>query len=411
MVQSAVAEIIAIGTEILLGEITDTNSVYLAQVLRDHGINLYYMTSVGDNSERIADAIRIALSRAQIVITCGGLGPTVDDVTRQGIAAAVGQPLEYHESLYEAIAARFSTYRVQMTENNRRQAYLPGGAIAVTNPVGTAPAFIVEQNEKCVISLPGVPREMKFLMREKILPYLREHYEISLIKSRILKVAGIGESSLDTLIGTTLLEQSNPTVGLAAHHGVIDIRITAKAADEAIALEMLKETETHLMQRIGQYVFGFDKDELEAILLDLLREKALELFVVEAGIDNAVIEKIQGRAEADSTKLQFQQFATPDDAAAAYDLETQNGLRDVAEHIAQSILATSSVDAVITILSLPDVDESEDTSEATAVVVATRKDLKSRVYGFGAKNDLTGNWVSRWSMAYIWRNLKEMTDA
>lgn len=405
MVQSATAEIIAIGTEILLGEITDTNSVHLAQVLRDHGINLYYMTSVGDNTERIASAIKIALNRAQIVITCGGLGPTVDDVTRQGIADAVGRPLEYQETLFQAIADRFSAYRVKMTENNRRQAYLPSGAIAVENPVGTAPAFIVEQNGKCVISLPGVPREMKFLMQEKILPYLREHYEIGIIKSRTLRVAGIGESALDTLIGAELLEQSNPTVGLAAHHGVIDIRITAKAHDAIVAGEMLQETETRLMQRVGQHVFGADKDELETVLLDLLREKEFTLSVIEAGITDAVIAKLQNRADAQS--IHFRQFATPEDAAAAYNLNIQHGLRVIAENIAQSTLADSSVDAVIAILSLPDVDESEDKSEATAVVVATQTDMKSRIYGFGAKNDLTGNWVSRWSMAYIWRSLME----
>src|SRR5690606_4292627 len=162
------------GTEILLGEITDTNSVYLARLMRDIGVNVFYMTSVGDNEQRIADAIRIALGRAQIVITCGGLGPTVDDVTRQAVAAATDRGLTFHQHLLDRIAERFSGFRMQMSQNNRRQAYLPDDALPIENPVGTAPAFIVEHGDKVVISVPGVPREMKFLMIEHVVPYLRD---------------------------------------------------------------------------------------------------------------------------------------------------------------------------------------------------------------------------------------------
>jgi nicotinamide-nucleotide amidase len=163
------AEIIAIGTEILLGEITDTNSVYLAQQLRKLGINLYFMTSVGDNEGRIESAIRLAMSRADLIITCGGLGPTVDDMTRQSVAAATDRGLSYHEELYQQIVERFAGFRVQITENNKRQAYLPEHSIPIENPVGTAPCFIVEHEGKVIMSLPGVPREMKFLFTEKVI--------------------------------------------------------------------------------------------------------------------------------------------------------------------------------------------------------------------------------------------------
>src|SRR5664279_3009250 len=213
------AEVIAIGTEILLGDLTDTNSVFIARTLRDLGVNLYFMTHVGDNEKRIADAIRIALGRAQIVITCGGLGPTIDDMTRQAVADATGRGLTFHQELLDQIAERFRGFRATMTENNRRQAYVPDNAVIIENPVGTAPSFAVENDERVVISLPGVPREMKFLMIEKVVPYLRLRYGISgkVIKAKILKAAGIGESALDEMIGKELLEASNPTVGLAAH--------------------------------------------------------------------------------------------------------------------------------------------------------------------------------------------------
>ncbi|MBZ0304441.1 MAG: competence/damage-inducible protein A, partial [Anaerolineae bacterium] len=172
------AEIISIGTEILLGEITDTNSVFIARALRDIGVNVFYMSSVGDNEKRIADVIRVAMSRADVIITCGGLGPTVDDMTRQSVAAATERGLTFHQSLADAIAERFASFRVQMTENNKRQAYLPDNALLIENPVGTAPAFAVEHEGKVVISLPGVPREMKYLMGEKVIPYLRSHYNL-----------------------------------------------------------------------------------------------------------------------------------------------------------------------------------------------------------------------------------------
>src|SRR5690349_7594823 len=195
MTNSINAEIIAIGTEILLGEITDTNPVYIARLLRDIGVNLYYMTSVGDNEGRIANAIKIACSRAQIVITCGGLGPTIDDMTRQGVAIATDRGLTFHQDLLDKIAERFANFRAKMTENNQRQAFLPDNAILIENPVGTAPSFIVEHAGSVVISVPGVPREMKFLMTESVVPYLQEHFNLGkgIIKARVLRTAGIGE--------------------------------------------------------------------------------------------------------------------------------------------------------------------------------------------------------------------------
>src|SRR4030066_1722983 len=157
------AEIITIGTELLLGEIVDTNSHFIARCLRDAGIDLYRKTTVGDNVKRIAFAIQQALERCDIVITSGGLGPTVDDPTRDAVALAVGMTSEYHPELWEQIKARFLRYGRVPTENNRRQAYIPKGAIAIENPVGTAPIFIVELGNQVIISLPGVPREMETL--------------------------------------------------------------------------------------------------------------------------------------------------------------------------------------------------------------------------------------------------------
>ena len=182
-----------------------------------------------------------------------------------------------------------------MTENNRRQAFIPDDAVIITNPVGTAPCFAVEHGDQVVISLPGVPREMKFLLTEKVVPYLRDRYEISgrIIKAKVLKAAGIGESALDELIGTKLLEASNPTVGLAAHSGQIDVRITAKADSTGEADALIATVEDDLRQRIEPYLFGVDTDSIEGALIAMLREQGAALVVGEIGIAPILSEPIR----------------------------------------------------------------------------------------------------------------------
>ncbi len=195
------AEIISIGTELLLGEIVDTNSAHIARRLRDIGLNLYFTTTVGDNRQRIASAISTALDRADVIITTGGLGPTVDDMTRQAVADATGRELVFRQDLLDQIAERFNRFGSRMSENNRQQAYIPAGAIPIENPVGTAPCFIVESERGVVISLPGVPREMKHLLETAVIPYLRDRLGLTeVIKARVLRTAGIGESHIDEAI-------------------------------------------------------------------------------------------------------------------------------------------------------------------------------------------------------------------
>jgi competence/damage-inducible protein CinA-like protein len=286
------AEIITIGTEILLGEIVDTNARYLARQLRDAGVDLYRKTTVGDNAKRIAQAIQQALERCDIIITTGGLGPTVDDPTREAVALAVGVETEYRPELWEQIQARFRRFGRQPTENNKRQAYIPKGATAIENPVGTAPVFIVEKDSHVIISLPGVPREMDHLMQQTILPYLRQHFDIhGLIKARVLHTAGAGESAIDDLIGD-LEELSNPTVGLAAHSGQVDVRITAKAESEAAADELIHPVEADIRQRLGHWVYGADQETLEAIALEAVARNSWTLAVVEAGLGGDLIRQL-----------------------------------------------------------------------------------------------------------------------
>ncbi|MCI0518980.1 MAG: CinA family nicotinamide mononucleotide deamidase-related protein [Chloroflexi bacterium] len=288
------AEIITIGTEILLGEIVDTNARYLARALRDAGIDLYRKTSVGDNARRIALAIQQSLERCEIVITTGGLGPTVDDPTREAAALAMGVELEYRPELWEQIEARFRRFNRQPTENNKRQAYIPQGALAVENPVGTAPAFIVESGGRAVITLPGVPREMEYLLEHAVMPYLRRRFNLhGVIKARTIHTAGAGESSIDDLIGD-LEALSNPTVGLAAHSGQVDVRITVKAGSQEEADALIQPVEVDIRRRLGEWVYGADEETLEGVALDALARQGWTLAVVEAGLGGGLIRRLAG---------------------------------------------------------------------------------------------------------------------
>lgn len=286
------AEIISIGTELLLGEIVDTNAQVIARKLRDLGIDLYRKTTIGDNQERIALEIQQALTRCQILLTTGGLGPTIDDPTRAAIAQALGVNLEYRPELWDQIQDRFQRFNRTPTENNKRQAYIPSGALPVENPVGTAPAFILDTGQQVIISLPGVPREMEYLLDHSILPFLRRRFNLSgIIKARILHTSGVGESLIDDRLGD--LEQlSNPTVGLAAHSGQVDIRITAKAASEAKADELIAGLEAEIRNRVGDWIFGADRETLEEAARASLRRAGESLAVVEAGLEGELIRRL-----------------------------------------------------------------------------------------------------------------------
>jgi nicotinamide-nucleotide amidase len=287
------AEIIAIGTELLLGETTDTNTRFIAQTLRSLGVDLYRTQAIGDNAGRIAGAVSEALQRADIIITTGGLGPTVDDPTRQAIAEAVGRELEFHPELWEQIVARIGRYGRMPTENQKRQAYIPKSAIAIENPVGTAPAFIVETQGGVVVTLPGVPREMETLLTEAVVPYLQKRFNLQgVIKIRTLHVSGIGEGVLDCLVGD-LETLTNPSVGLTAHSGIVDIRITAKAETPAKAEEMIATVEQDIRKRLGKNIFGTDSDTLEGSTLDALARRGWTLACFERGLDGALQRRLE----------------------------------------------------------------------------------------------------------------------
>ncbi len=267
------AEIVTTGTELLLGQIDDTNATYLARQLRDLGIDVFFRTTVGDNEVRIAQALTLALSRADVILVTGGLGPTVDDVTREAVARATGRRLVLVPELLGQIQGFFDRIGATMTENNRRQACLPEGCIPIENPVGTAPAFIVEEGQGAIITLPGVPREMRYLMQNAVAPYLQKRLgRQEYIVTRVLRTVAVGESRVDTAIAD-LEQSSNPTVGLSAHAGQTDVRIVAKAATAAEAEAMVARFEATVRERLGAAVYATGEATLEDVVAQILQER------------------------------------------------------------------------------------------------------------------------------------------
>lgn len=288
-----IAEIVTTGTEILLGEIVDTNAAWIAQQLREAGVSIYYKTTVGDNESRLRGVLEQGLTRSDVIIVTGGLGPTVDDITRQAVAAATQRPLELDEAALEQLKARFERFGSTMSENNVQQARIPQGATLIPNPVGTAPGFIAERGGASIIALPGVPREMKVLMQETVLPWLQERVGSVVIRRRILRTIGIGESSIDALFDD-LMHQTNPTMGLAAHTGQCDIRIAARADGEEAANAMLDQVEAQIRAKIDKYIYSTVPGETyETVIARNLLELGKTVAIVETNTAGAIAARLR----------------------------------------------------------------------------------------------------------------------
>jgi nicotinamide-nucleotide amidase len=283
------AEIVVIGTELLLGQIIDTNAAYLAQQLSSIGVNLFYKSTVGDNQGRIIEVLKMATDRSDIVITTGGIGPTLDDMTRESVAAVLGVPLALQPHLLEQIKGMMGS---RYTENNARQAYIPAGALAIENPVGTAPGYFAPTPRGgVVVSLPGVPNELRYLVESTVIPHLKERFQIeSIIVSRTLKCLGLTESYIDEALDDLIKTGANPTIGLLAQMqlGEIHVRLTAKAANATAATALIEPLDQHVRRRLGKAVFGTDEVEYEQAVADLMRQHDLTIAVAESGLSGGV---------------------------------------------------------------------------------------------------------------------------
>lgn len=389
------AEIITIGEELLSGDsdIVDTNSIFITKMLRGTGLRVLYKTTIGDDEQRITDCIKLALSRVDVIITTGGLGPTVDDMTRQGVANAVGRPLEFRQELLDDIAEKFAKFNSRMSDNNRIQAMMPQGALAVHNPVGTAPSFIVETDGKVIISLPGVPREMKYLMEHAVMPYIREKFGATgIIKNRVLRTAGIGESLVDERIGD-LEKLSNPMVGLAAHAGQTDIRIAARAATEAEADALIAELEAEIRKRMGSFIYGVDREPLEHAFVEALKQAHAKVAILEIGTREMLRARIATEPEGASYIATEESYESVDAFQPGLDAPAY---KEAMEKAAAALLQKTGTNIAIAIVS---------EVKGTAIAVADDHEVRSRTYAYGGVDVGGAEWASGWAMSMGWHLL------
>lgn len=309
------ARIVIVGSEILLGQTLDTNSRTLALRLRNLGLSVARIEVVGDERSEIARALRRSVHGADLVIVAGGIGPTVDDLTREAVADAFDRPLEFHAALWDQIEARFRLMGRDPRPNARRQAFLPAGATAIENLVGTAPCFVVDDGGVLLAVLPGVPSELKHVFDNALVARIHARFELpAALEVRVVRTAGVGESVVDDRLGD-LVSGANPAVGLLAHPGCVDVRISARAGDSEEAKELVGAAEETIRERLGDCVYGADEDTLAGVVAAKLRTLGLQLVGVEAGLHGELVGALAAagepfvRGEAVSRFLDAQELA------------------------------------------------------------------------------------------------------
>lgn len=275
------AEIISVGTELLLGDIVNTNAQYIAKRLADLGINLFYQIVVGDNEERLYNTYEKAFKHSDIVVVTGGLGPTEDDLTKEISAMFFNKKLILDKEVESSILAYFNKMNLEPTKNNLKQAYLPEGCIKLKNENGTAPGCIIEENKKAMILMPGPPKEMIPMFEASVVPYLKSKQTCTFV-SKMLKVSAIGESKLETLIKDLIDNQTNPTIAPYAKETEAILRITAKSSTKSEALDLINPIVCEIKRRLGNNLYGEDDDTLEDVVAKLLIENKMTISVAES---------------------------------------------------------------------------------------------------------------------------------
>ncbi len=275
------AEILAVGTELLMGQIVNTNAQYISSRLPSVGVNVYYHSVVGDNPERLRKCLNIALERSDAIIMTGGLGPTKDDLTKETIADVLGLKLVLHEDILDSIKAYFKRTNRNMTDNNIKQAYLPENCIVIKNSIGTAPGCIIEKDGKVVIMLPGPPSEMKPMFEESVIPYFAGRSDCKLV-SKFIKIFGIGESAMEELIMDLVENQSNPTIAPYAKEGEVMLRLTARCEKGCNGEDIIKPVEDEIKRRLGDYIYSTDNKSLDEVAAELLLQKNVTIATAES---------------------------------------------------------------------------------------------------------------------------------
>ena len=379
-------ELLAVGTELLLGQIVNSNAAEIGERLADAGLDHHHQAVVGDNLGRIADAIRLAVARAEALIITGGIGPTQDDLTREALAEASGSALVFDEAYAAQLRAFWQARGREMPESNLRQAYHPAGAELIPNPKGTAPGLRMKLGMAWVFALPGVPQEMIPMLDRDVIPFLRSvsGEAESVVVSRVLRTWGESESKIGEMLADLYDASLNPTIAFLASAGEIKVRLTAKAPSEDQARRLIEPIESEVRSRLGSRVFAADDDTVEAILLRGLRERGWTIGTAESATGGMVAARITG-VPGSSTAFRG--------SIVAYDADTKTRLlgvpaaviegdglvsEAVAVAMAEGAAARIGVDVAVAVTGAAGPDE-HDRSAAGTMVVAVRTPERTEV--------------------------------
>jgi nicotinamide-nucleotide amidase len=410
------AEIIAVGSELLLGQIVNTNSRFISQQLAGQGINVFYHTVVGDNPNRLKSAIEIAESRSKIIIFTGGLGPTKDDLTKETIARHLGKQLVMDEAALESIELFFKRTNRVMTENNRKQALVLDGSQVLPNDHGMAPGMVVSGENHTYMLLPGPPKEMEPMFIHygaKALSSKAQSNEK--IVSRVLRFFGIGEAALETEIMDLIDAQSNPTIAPLAVDGEVTLRLTAKHTDENIALTMLDDVEAKISQRVGEFLYGYDHTSLLAELTKMLKDRKHTITAAESltgGMFQQELTSISGASTVFnggvvcySNEVKHQVLQVKQETLDKHGAVSEQCAHELAENAAR-IFGT---DIGISFTGVAGPSEVEGKPVGTVYIGMAMKGMPTRVekLTLGGTREAIRNRAVKYGSYFILRNLKE----
>ncbi len=376
-----IVEVIAVGTELLLGQIVNSNAAKIGAALAEHGHDAHFQQVVGDNQARIVETLRIALGRAQGIVITGGLGPTQDDITREAVAEATGRDLIYSESYAEHLREWWARRGRRMPESNLRQAYRPEGAEFLPNPRGTAPGLVLDHNGVLIFCIPGVPAEMEHLLHFEVLPRLaRASGDTSVLVSRLLRTWGRSESDVAELLDDLYRGSANPSVAFLASAGEIKVRITAKAPDREAALALVEPVEQEVRSRLGSVVFGVDDETIERVVLELLQERGFTIGTAESmtgGLVSAALTSVPGSSTVvrggvvPYHQALKKQLLGVEDISEVVNLET-------AEAMAQGARALLGVDVAVAVTGSAGPEPLEKPPGTAVIGVSTPDDTRAR---------------------------------
>ena len=379
------AEILAVGTELLLGQIVNTNAQYISQRLPEVGVNVYYHDVVGDNPKRLKDSLSLALQRSDVVILTGGLGPTKDDLTKETVAQMLNRNLVLDEESLSIMKIFFARFNRQMTSNNIKQAYLPEGSIIIKNKNGTAPGCIIEEGDKVVIMLPGPPSEMRPMFEDTVIPYFKNKSHSRLV-SRFMKIFGIGESAVEDKIIDLIDNQTNPTIAPYAKQGEVMLRITANCEAGENAENLINPVMDEIKKRLGDTVYSVDNKEIEEVVADLLLKKCLTISIAESctgGLISKTLTEIPGISQvfmsgvvSYSNNAKINILGVKPETIEKYGAVSQNTAIEMAENIKQ--ISGTDIGLSVTGLAGPAGATEEKPIGLVYVALATKDGVESK---------------------------------